>query len=623
MHRLIVLLCAFTFTLTLSVAAQTAKPPKFQLVKPETPAGFTLKTLDVAAYPEHTVQLHVYVPDKPGAYPCILDIHGGGWQKRQIESDKPMMERLAQRGFVTALVTYRLAQEAKYPAAIEDVRAALRTLRAKAPELHIDPARIGCIGGSAGGHLSGLTAMTSGITDPQEPGPHLDQSSAVQAAIVMAATQDLTAANKEKTSENAIAFFGGTYAEKPDLYAAASPITHVRPNVPPTIFIEGERDTLKIGRAEMMEKLKAAGVETALHTLPQAPHPFWMSQPWLDQVVDIAAPFFKKHLGEPQFTSAKASPAKPEKPKFTAYTTPEEAAEKDPDFAIQGEFTAALDDKRWGVQIWAMGKGEFEVIGYQGGLPGDGWDLDRSAVTRSVGRRDDTTGKVVFESPDRQLRAEVTADLAEVFDAQGTRIFELIRAHRNSPTEDAPPPARATVLFDGKGINRFPNSRVTEDGLLMEGVTSQDKFQDFTAHIEFRLPFMPDARGQARGNSGIYLQGRYEVQMLDSFGLEGKDNECGGLYKISAPRENLCFPPLTWQTYDIDFTAAKWDAAGKKTANARITVKHNGVTIQDNVELPGDTGSAPVKEANSSGPIFLQNHGNPVRYRNIWVLPKK
>jgi hypothetical protein len=317
---------------------------------------------------------------------------------------------------------------------------------------------------------------------------------------------------------------------------------------------------------------------------------------------------------------ATAQNAKP--PKFTAYATPEEAAEKDPDFAIQGEFTAALEDRRWGVQIWAMGKGEFEAVGYEGGLPGDGWDGNRDSMTRTVGRRDESSGKVVFEAADGQIRAEVTAEGGEVFDAQGTRIFELLRTRRHSPTEDAPPPAGAIVLFDGKGSNLFPNARVTEDGLLMEGVTSSETFTDVTVHIEFRLPFMPDARGQARGNSGIYLQGRYEVQMLDSFGLEGKDNECGGLYKIAAPRENLCYPPLTWQTYDIDFTAARFDAAGQKTAPARITVKHNGVLIHDDVELPGDTGSAPIKEAATPGPINLQNHGNPVRYRNIWALPK-
>jgi len=112
----------------------------------------------------------------------------------------------------------------------------------------------------------------------------------------MAATQDLVAANQEKTNENAVLFFGGTCQEKPAVFAEASPITHVRPGVPPMIFIEGEKDTLKIGRAETMEKLKALNIETALHTLKFAPHPFWMSDPWCAEVVEIADAFFHKHL---------------------------------------------------------------------------------------------------------------------------------------------------------------------------------------------------------------------------------------------------------------------------------------------------------------------------------------
>jgi hypothetical protein len=138
-------------------------------------------------------------------------------------------------------------------------------------------------------------------------------------------------------------------------------------------------------------------------------------------------------------------------------------------------------------------------------------------------------------------------------------------------------------------------------------------------HIEFRTPFMPAARGQGRGNSGVYIQGRYECQVLDSFGLEGEDNECGGIYSISKPAVNMCFPPLSWQTYDIDFVAARYDGQGNKTKNARVTIKHNGVVIHKDLELthgtPGRHPEGPEPES-----IFLQDHGNPVVFRNIWVV---
>lgn len=310
----------------------------------------------------------------------------------------------------------------------------------------------------------------------------------------------------------------------------------------------------------------------------------------------------------------------PAAPKPKAFTDP---AQTDEDFAIQGEYVGEIDGKSYGVQIWAQGGGKFEAVSHLGGLPGAGWDGDRSTITRVIGTR--TTGEKTasFTSPDGTIKAEVNGASILVNNADGLKIMELNRTNRESPTLGAPPPEKATVLFDGKGVNRFPNSRVDEKiGALIEGITSEDTFGDCSLHVEFLLPYMPDARGQGRGNSGLYLQGRYEVQMLDSFALEGKDNECGGLYKIAAPKVNMCLPPLTWQAYDVDFTAAKYDASGQKSANAKITAKHNGVVIHENQELPGATTSAPNKEGPSPGPVYLQNHGNPVRYRNIWVVKK-
>ncbi len=141
-------------------------------------------------------------------------------------------------------------------------------------------------------------------------------------------------------------------------------------------------------------------------------------------------------------------------------------------------------------------------------------------------------------------------------------------------------------------------------------------------HIEFLLPFKPLGRGQDRGNSGVYLLDRYECQVLDSFGLKGENNECGGFYTLAKPAVNMCYPPLTWQTYDFDVTAAQWDESGKKVKNTVVTLKHNGVVIHDHVELKSETPGGGMKEVPRGGGIHLQGHGNPVFYQNIWIVPK-
>jgi acetyl esterase/lipase len=299
MHATMRMMAVLALVAGAACAGDATAAPKFKRVMPQTPEGFKLEEITLATYDGQPVLLTIYVPPGDALYPAILDIHGGGWKDRQVENDKPMMERLAQRGFVTALVAYRLSGTAKYPAALNDCKSAVRYLRANEAKYKIDPERIGVMGGSAGGHLSGLLAMTNGKPEFEGDGPHRETSSSVKACIVMAATMDLMAANKTKTGEGSIAFFGTTFQEKPDLFKDASPIAHVRAGVPPVTFIEGEKDSVKLGRAEMQEKLKALNIESELHTLKDAPHPFWMSQPWLDQTVEASAAFFKKHLGEP------------------------------------------------------------------------------------------------------------------------------------------------------------------------------------------------------------------------------------------------------------------------------------------------------------------------------------
>lgn len=273
-----------------------------------------------------------------------------------------------------------------------------------------------------------------------------------------------------------------------------------------------------------------------------------------------------------------------------AHLEPEEAG---PDFALQGEYARGAA----AVQVVALGDGAFRAVQYRGGLPGAGWD--GAPPTRVDGRAEGAV--VVFD--DGATIAEGTLRTAA-----GAQLKRILRA---SPTLGAKPPPGARTAFDGETNDR---------GWLAAGATSREAFGDMKLHVEFRTPFMPTAGGQARGNSGVYLQNRYEVQILDSFGLAGEWNECGGLYKVRKPTVNMAFPPLSWQTYDIDFRAARFDDDGDKVSPARITVHHNGVLIHEDVVIPDQTGGGDAESA-APGPVYLQDHSDPVFFRNVWVLP--
>ncbi len=204
----------------------------------------------------------------------------------------------------------------------------------------------------------------------------------------------------------------------------------------------------------------------------------------------------------------------------------------------------------------------------------------------------------------------------------GVEIGKLKKQDRESPKLGDPAPPGSIVLFDGSSADKFENGKMDEDNLLMPGCTSKEKFGSGKLHVEFRVPFMPKATGQGRGNSGVYIQNRYEIQILDSFGLDEMDNGCGAIYGIKAPDQNMSYPPFSWQTYDIDFTEAKYEN-GKKVEGSEptVTVKQNGIVIHRRTKLPQVTAGSKLAAGPEPGPIYLQDHGNPVRFQNIWFLP--
>ncbi len=228
------------------------------------------------------------------------------------------------------------------------------------------------------------------------------------------------------------------------------------------------------------------------------------------------------------------------------------------------------------------------------------------------------------------------------------------------PTMDtAPPqPIPATpgleVLFGGTQADLDANWRQgskpvqwkIEDGAMVSvggDIATKEKFSSYQLHIEFRVPYMPDKKGQGRGNSGVFMQGRYEIQVLDSYGIkEPGTGDCGAVYHQSAPLVNACKPPLQWQTYDIAYHAPRYDSADhtKLREMARVTIVQNGIVVQNDQVITGLTHivtppknpppvdpnvplkpTTPPEDLSTPGPIRLQFHGNTVAFRNIWILP--
>jgi hypothetical protein len=338
------------------------------------------------------------------------------------------------------------------------------------------------------------------------------------------------------------------------------------------------------------------------------------------------------------------------------------------DFAL--EFEVRIDPRmNSGVQIRshaAAGYRDGVVHGYQveidpsdrawsGGLYDEqrrGWlaDLKDNAAARQAFKRDDWNQYRV-EARGELIRTWINGvPAAELRDGLARYGFIALQVHATKETAPIEvrwrklriqdrgvpgraPPAGATLLLGLAGdLSHWRSAKHPEgpapwelkDGALevkpgSGDIATREPYGDCALHVEFAVDDNGQ-QGQANGNSGVYLQGRYEVQILNSSGQPPADNVCGAIYGVKAAEYNLARPAGEWQAYDIEFRAPRWDAGGQKTARARLTVYHNGVRIHEEVEVPGPTGAG-AAEAPAAAPLRLQDHGARVRFRNVWIQP--
>lgn len=238
------------------------------------------------------LKLDVFTPkEAESPTPGIVMIHGGGWKSGDKELQIPMAVALSERGFVTAVVEYRLSSEAQYPAAIHDVKEAIRWLKVHAAEFGLDTAQMAISGSSAGGQIAALVGLT--YTPEYEGESKFNVSSEVHAIVDM---DGVLAFHHPESAEGQVAseWLGGRYEQKPAVWDAASPLYLANPDLKPMLFINSQYPRFHAGRDELVVKLKEKGIYSEVHTFPDTPHPFWLYEPWFETTVNTIAKFLDK-----------------------------------------------------------------------------------------------------------------------------------------------------------------------------------------------------------------------------------------------------------------------------------------------------------------------------------------
>ncbi len=274
--------------------------PFISTVKPELPEGVVADdNIVYSKIGKRELHIDLFYPaeQKAQTYPGVILVHGGGWRSGDKSQSVPMAQRLAARGYVTAAVEYRLSTEALYPAAVYDLKAAIRWMRANAIKYKIDPEKIAALGCSAGGQLVALLGATNGLEKFEGPGGHQNYSSDVQAVVDIDGILDFTKPESRLYDDNpkkpsaAAYWFGGSYREKPELWKDASSLFYVNEKTAPIVFINSSLPRFHAGRDEMIEKLKALGIYYEVHTIPDTPHPFWLFHPWFEKTCELVVNF--------------------------------------------------------------------------------------------------------------------------------------------------------------------------------------------------------------------------------------------------------------------------------------------------------------------------------------------
>jgi hypothetical protein len=307
----------------------------------------------------------------------------------------------------------------------------------------------------------------------------------------------------------------------------------------------------------------------------------------------------------------------------------------EPDDGVQGEYSGALALPSGPV---VTRKAEAKVVGEGGGsfrvvLTSEG---EKPLKVELTGKADGKKVPLAGKAGDVEWKGMIEGGQSLVAESKDGKA-DLKWFVRKSPTEGEKPPAGAVVLLPFEAGKKTaldawtslkgepaPWTLLDDGAIQVKGgnIRTKQEFTNVRVHVEFKNPYMPAASGQGRGNSGVYLQSRYEVQVLDSFGLAPKDNECGGIYSVGAPKVIASLPPERWQTYDITFHAPTV-VDGKITKPATITVVHNGIEIHKDVKIDHVTTAGVTGPIKSPAPLMLQDHGNPVQFRNIWLVELK